>query len=56
MKDFNTGDGYMGLVDKKYGIKTIALFSDGGKRTELYKSSRTIAYYPANAIQTNGGI
>ena len=32
------------------------LFSDGGKRTELYKSSRTIAYYPANAIQTNGGI
>ena len=21
-----------------------------------YKSSRTIAYYPANAIQTNGGI
>ena len=40
----------------KYGIKTIALFSDGGKRTELHKSSRTIAYYPANAIQTNGGI
>ena len=30
--------------NKKYGIKTIALFSDGGKRTELYKSSRTIAY------------
>ena len=42
--------------NKKYGIKTIALFSDGGKRTELYKSSRTIAYYPANAFQTNGGI
>ena len=39
--------------NKKYGIKTIALFSDGGKRTELYKSSRTIAYYSANAIQTN---
>ena len=25
--------------NKKYGIKTIALFSDGGKRTELYKST-----------------
>ena len=29
---------------------------NSSKRTELYKSSRTIAYYPANAIQTNGGI
>ena len=40
----------------KNGIKIIALFSDSSKRTELYKSSRTIAYYPANVIQTNGGI
>ena len=42
--------------NKKHGIKTITLFSDSSKRTELYKSSRTIAYYPANAFQTNGGI
>ena len=42
--------------NKKHGIKTITLFSDSSKRTELYKSSRTIAYYPANAIQTDGGI
>ena len=40
--------------NKIYGIKTITLFFDSSKRTELYKSSRTIAYYPANAIQTNG--
>ena len=42
--------------NKKHGIKTITLFSDSSKRTELYKSSRTIAYYPANAFQTNGSI
>ena len=42
--------------NKKHGIKTITLFSDRSKRTELYKSSRTIAYYPANAFQTNGSI
>ena len=40
----------------RYGIKIITLFFNSSKRTELYKSSRTIAYYPANAIQTNGGI
>ena len=42
--------------NKKHGIKTITLFSDSSKRTELYKSSRTIAYYSANAFQTNGSI
>ena len=42
--------------NKKHGIKTITLFSDSSKRTELYKSSRTIAYYPANAFQTNVSI
>ena len=42
--------------NKKHGIKTITLFSDSSKRTELYKSSRTIADYPANAFQTNGSI
>ncbi len=42
--------------NKKYGIKTITLFFDSGKRTELYKSSRTITYYTANAFQTNGRI
>ena len=42
--------------NKKHGIKTITLFSDSSKRTELYKSSRTIAYYPANAFQTTGSI
>ena len=34
----------------------ITLFSDSSKRTELYKSSSTIAYYPANAFKTDGGI
>ena len=39
-----------------YGIKTTTLFFNGSKRTELYKSSRTIAYHTANAFQTDGGI
>ena len=40
----------------KYVVKIITLFFDSSKRTELYKSGRTIAYHPANTILTNGGI
>ena len=42
--------------NKKHGIKTITLFFASSKRTEFYKSSRTIAYHLANTIQTDGGI
>ena len=49
-------DNEMNIKDFKWTREPDDYTLTDDKITELYKSSRTIAYYPANAFQTNGSI